>query len=221
MSCLMGCGFHGSGELGLCSACERTYRALPADERPDLGKAKLEVQAKAAEADVAAAKERQERVASIDRFVEASGTAFERGKHVATAMRDRILGMHEAAPAVFPTGGDVEKWDAVAEAGLTAAREWTPTAVAEMEGMASAGDGLSLTVISRHACTRWCASRNQPQLGPKHGQGCKMVGYTLAQAPAYRKAGQPGTPMHTYQRVSPAALQTSARPSQCMQAEVF
>jgi O-acetyl-ADP-ribose deacetylase (regulator of RNase III) len=49
--CLMGCGFFGSGDLGLCTACTRKYEAMPPDQRPDLAAA----QHAAAEAEAAAA----------------------------------------------------------------------------------------------------------------------------------------------------------------------
>lgn len=47
----MGCGFSGSGDLGLCSSCTREYNAMPPERRPDLSAA----QHAAAKADAAAA----------------------------------------------------------------------------------------------------------------------------------------------------------------------
>ena len=47
----MGCGFSGSGDLGLCSSCTRKYNAMPPERRPDLSAA----QHAAAKADAAAA----------------------------------------------------------------------------------------------------------------------------------------------------------------------
>ena len=142
-ACLMGCGFFGSGNHGLCSSCEKEYASLPPAERPDLDQA-------AATNTAAAVHERQRRVAQVHRFVPAAGSGFERGCQVGAALRDRIIAVHNAATEVFPTGSDMVKWDAVAGAGLRAARQWAPTAVSEMEGMASV-EGLTIEILSRVA----------------------------------------------------------------------
>ena len=150
-ACLLGCGFHGSPPLGLCSSCERSYLALPDSQRPDLTAKRADALASAETSAKDVTAQRRQRVESIQRFVDTKGSAFARGKQVGEALRERILALHAAAPAVFPTGHDMEKWDAVAAAGLAAARIWTPVAVREMEGMASVGGGVDMGVVSRLA----------------------------------------------------------------------
>lgn len=84
------------------------------------------------------------------REVRAVGTAEQRGVTVGSALKGRILALHEMGKLAFPVGTDesIDQWDDVASAGLAQARTWTPIAVAELEGMAAA-EGLDMGLLCR------------------------------------------------------------------------
>lgn len=76
------------------------------------------------------------------------GTAFERGKQIATLHKEDILQVYQNLSEVQDYQMIQDIWEEVATEGMGFAKKWAPTAFAEIEGMASV-EGLSLSLISK------------------------------------------------------------------------